>query len=338
MKPTQVDIAKRAGVDRSVVSRVLSGNMGKTSVRPELAKRIHQAAASLGYTPNLAAQAVRTGKFNTIALLMSTHQERSYIPTALINGLHDKLAEHQMNLLIARIPDERLEDDEYIPQILTSLMADGLIINYTHAVPPRLKKLLKQHHLPVVWINQELDTDAIYPDNRKAAQKLTQHLLAQGHTKVAYLDADTPSSELASSHFSNRSRSEGYVDAMRSGGLGCTEIRPPAHLGHGDTALIDSWLKEYDYTAIISKWIVWVPVILQHFWKEGKDFPSDISLATFSGQQAASFGIDFVTSMVEPDYEMGQKAIGMLLQKIDAPHTPIPSLMLPFEFNQGSSS
>lgn len=331
-KPTQMDIAKRAGVDRSVVSKVLSGRMGKTSVRKELEEKILAAAQELGYQPNLAAQAVKTGKFNSIAMIMSNHSERSYAPSDLINSLHDELARNNKHLSLARIEDEKLEDPDYIPQILKTLMSDGLIVNYTHHIPMRLIELLHDSVLPVIWLNQRRRFDAIYPNNLKASEELTQKLIEKGHRNIAYFDADVSEKNLSHFHFSDQDRFKGYMSAMKKAGL-----EPEVRLPPFENKDCYDWLEKSPCTAIVAKWICWAPPILKHFYtREGQGQPLR-SLVSFNSEQSANYGLEFVAGMVEPETQLGIEAAKMILEKIDKPEVSLPSKEIDFKFHDGET-
>src|SRR4051794_14535986 len=185
---TLADIAAQVGVDRSTVSRVLANKAAEGGISVELAGRISAAARELNYAPNTVARAVREGRFNCAALLMSTVEGRSYLPSRLLDGIHDGLAEKDMHVTVAKVPDEKLNDFNYVPKILRTLMADGLLINYTHHLPEHLVNILSQRQLPAVWMNTRRETNAVYPRNFEAAEEMTRRLLKLGHTRIAYLD------------------------------------------------------------------------------------------------------------------------------------------------------
>src|SRR4051794_31301183 len=105
---TLADIAAEGGVDRRTVSRVLCNKAAEGGISVELAERIAIKARELNYIPNSFARAVREGKFNGAALLMSTVEGRSYLPSRLLDGIHDGLAEADMHLTVAKVPDEKL--------------------------------------------------------------------------------------------------------------------------------------------------------------------------------------------------------------------------------------
>ena len=71
----------------------------------------------------------------------------------------------------------------YVPKILRTLMADGLLINYTNHLPEHLVDIVSQQRLPAVWINTRRENSAVYPRNFEAARSLTNRLLELGHRR-----------------------------------------------------------------------------------------------------------------------------------------------------------
>src|SRR3982751_6196015 len=181
---TLQDIASHVGVDRSTVSRVLSNKAAEGGISIELANRIILKARELNYIPNTSARAIRMGRFNCAALLMSTDSGRSYLPSRLLDGIHDGLAASDLHLTVAKVPDEKLNSEDYVPKILRTLMSDGLLVNYTHHLPEHLVEIVEQRQLPAVWINSKQPHDAIYPNNRRGAMLATERLLNLGHKKI----------------------------------------------------------------------------------------------------------------------------------------------------------
>ena len=88
-----LDIAAEAGVSRSLVSKVLSGRMGTSTVRPELASRIRSIARARGFVPNAAARSLHSGRQDCIAVFLSRHgTEGSALLERFLDGATRELA------------------------------------------------------------------------------------------------------------------------------------------------------------------------------------------------------------------------------------------------------
>src|SRR5688572_12701723 len=76
--PTSQDVARRAGVSRSIVSGVLNGTMSTMRVSEETRERILKAAQELGYTPNPVARALRRQRSNVLGFVPRVHRYSPY--------------------------------------------------------------------------------------------------------------------------------------------------------------------------------------------------------------------------------------------------------------------
>jgi LacI family transcriptional regulator len=315
------DIAEHIGVDRSTVSRVLSNKAAEGGISIELANRIVLKAREMRYLPNASARAVRTGRFSCAALMLSTVEGRSYLPRRLLDGIHDELAALDQHLMIAKVPDEKLQESEYVPTMLRSLMSDGLLINYTHHLPDYLVQIVEERSLPAVWINTERPHDAVYPQNRIAAHDATCRLIQLGHRNIAFLDLCIGQAELADAHMSNRDRQRGYEQAMRGAGLTPLVVRGPQACVTIDAerTFLLGWLRqENPPTAIVCYATIFLPSLLWATAELGLKIPKDLSVITFASEEFPLHRLP-IDALVEPDYQMGVVAVQLLQEKIASP-------------------
>ena len=169
MKVTIRQIAARTGLSPITVSRVLGDKSDKH--RPETRERVLRAAEELGYRINTAARAISTGRFGSVALLMSTEGSFSYLPGPLMDGIQEVLEEQDLHLTVARLSDEKLTDAEYVPQILREWTADGVLINYHFHIPGRLIELVRRYNVPSIWINSKQECNSVHPDDFGAGRR-----------------------------------------------------------------------------------------------------------------------------------------------------------------------
>lgn len=332
MGVTLKDIAEHVGVDRSTVSRVLRNKGAEIGISQALAERISLAARELNYVPNTSARAVRMGRFNCAGLLLSTNPGASYLPTRLLDGIHDELVAADMHLSVAKIPDAKLRRSNIAPKVLRELMADGLLINYTHQLPRQLSDALALSRLPVIWINTSNAMDGVATRSRDAARALTERFIALGHRRIAYVDLCHGRLELGDQHYSALDRLAGYRDAMAHAGLPSREIVPDrACLSHGpEMQFIAPVLRRDDRpTAIVCYFAVFVPSILRACAEQGLRVPADLSIAAFAAEAYHDAGVT-VDCMVEPHYEMGRLAVQSLNQRINDPSVHQPTRWLEF--------
>src|SRR5438105_4704906 len=112
---SQTSIARKLNLSQRTVSLCLAGS---DRVAEATRKRVVETAQELGYRPNRSALSMRTGRFNAIAMLQSTHLGYSFLPEQLLVGLQEGLSRHEMHLVLASVPDEKLTDGQYLPSVL----------------------------------------------------------------------------------------------------------------------------------------------------------------------------------------------------------------------------
>lgn len=205
------DIAQELGVSTYTVSCALRG-VGRTS--KETTERVRAVADRLNYRPNEAARSMSTGRFNCVVLLRGTRDHKSTLPTVMLDGIQQTLAQHGIHLALSAMPDEQLTSADVMSKILDTQMCDGILVDYTHDVPEGFDQLLDHHKLPAVWLNRQLPLDAVYPDEYFAGYEITRGLLDRDHRHILYLDMSNPYDTLHDNHFSSREREAGYRKAL----------------------------------------------------------------------------------------------------------------------------
>lgn len=332
MPVTLKQIAHRAGVSIPTVSYALN-NKGHL-LRPETLQRVLAAAQELGYRPNASARAMRSGKFNCVALLLSSVQGRSELPKDLLEGVHNALSARDMHLTVTQIPDEKLTSEGDIPKILRQSMADGLLINYTHEIPPQMLELINRHHIPSVWLNTKQDADCICSDDVRGAREATERLIALGHRRIDYLDYTRGSDELSTAHYSVHDRLAGYESAMRAAGLEPRIVRPPHRVDLKDRASFClDWLKSGPAPTAVVVYYHAAPLVYAAA-QMGLSVPRDLSVVTFGPSLSVAIGMA-VDTMVIPESAMAQSAVEMLLEKIADPNRVLPCKQVALEFMPG---
>ena len=333
---TVSEIARASRVSVPAVYQALNqGGRLSTTTRT----RILDVAHRLGYRPNAAAQAISTGRFNCVSLLLSSNDRRSNLPDRMLSGISEALSARDQHLTITLLPDEQLTSEGVIPKILRQWLADGLIINYTDHIPDRMVTLINENTIPSVWMNSKRSADAVYPDDLDAGRRATEALLKLGHRAIAYVDFSYGLVDNEPIHYSSIDRQAGYELAMASAGLKTDIVRPPTPRAKQRVRvkLAEELLNRKDRpTAVVTySGSTAVPLVFAAT-KKNLDVPRDLSIITFDTEALALTGVTF-TTMVVPNFELGRCAVDMLLSRIDVPGVPINSRVLPFTFDEGES-
>ncbi len=333
MAITLKTIAKKAGVDVSVVSRVLNNKAKEYRISSKRTEQILRISKELGYMPNSHAQSISSGKFNCVALVSSTHRERSYLPSRLTDAISQHLEEHDKHLLLAKIPDRTNNELSSVPLVFRTLSSDGLLINYTHHMPEELICTVNNIGICVVWLNTKLPFDSVYADSYKAAQIATEKLLELGHKKIGYVDI-YHSADTSDAHFSAFDRYEGYLAAMHSAGLEPVRYSPEKPIYPGEQSVkyfYDLLCSPERPTAMLTYWSHCMSGVYKAANMLNMNIPEDLSLITFAAESSIELGLN-TSAMIEPEYEIGCAAVDLYITKEESGKKQ-PAKILEYQFN-----
>jgi LacI family transcriptional regulator, galactose operon repressor len=186
---TLQDVADLAGVSLTTASRVLSD--GRRRVGSQLADRVNQAAAELGYTANLQARAVATGQSNMVGVVV--HDIADPYFSSIAAGLIEVAHPRQLLVCLSSTPGEDGER-EYVSLMRAQRARAVIIIGSRSAGSAALAGLRAEIAAFIgsggraACIGQDqLGIDTILPENAAGAQALARALVTQGHRRFAVL-------------------------------------------------------------------------------------------------------------------------------------------------------
>jgi LacI family transcriptional regulator len=336
MPVTIKDIAAAAKVSKPTVSRILRGKHTEIGISKACADRVQDVARRLGYRPNFAARAISTGRFNNISLVLSRSPWRSSISSQFIEAIHDALADRQQHLTIARLTDEKLTDPDYVPRFLRAWSCDGLLLNYHVHIPPRLVELTREHNLPSIWLNCRIDADCVHPDDMAAGRAATEHLLALGHRRIAYVDWGFEwAQRQGTTHYSKEDRLAGYRSAMADAGLESTTMLGDRSNRTPVLDLAQQWVAQPDQapTAVVCYSTGDARQLQIAYLTAGRRVPADLSLVSFGPPQHCNDDLLRFDLLAVPDKAMAQRSVERLIQKIDQPDEQLPPEAVPFDWD-----
>lgn len=203
---TMAQVATLAGVSTATVSRALSGK----PVSEEVAEAVRLAAAELDYTMDRTARSLRRRYSDVLALVVPDVENPFF--TAVARGVEDVTREAGLSLVLCNSDDDPAKEARYVEVASQEQMA-GLIL--APAGPePRLDPLLRKERTIVV-IDRLVDAplDHVVLDNHALGRIATEHLLAQGHRRVACITGPHETSTA-------RDRADGWAHALSA--AGCT--------------------------------------------------------------------------------------------------------------------
>lgn len=330
---TASQVARACGVSQPTVSRILSNGPSAERYSPDTRQRVLGTARRLGYRLNAAARSTRTGRFEAVGLMLSTHHSRSILPGAMLGALSDALAARGQRLSIDKLPDDKLVDENMVPDLLRGWSVDGLLINYNTDIPDNLIRLIDAYGVPSVWLNSKQAHDCVYPDDEQAGRIATEHLLELGHRRIAFVHYG------GWSHYSTPARRDGYVQAMRAAGLEPELVTAPDMSPADRRRTAAQWLRQPDRpTAVVvyGEATLW-PLNLAAQIDVGLSVPRDLSFVSFA-HTSLMHGDIHVSSARLPNESMARRAVDLLLERVDDPTVTHPPACLPCRLEVGNTS
>lgn len=203
------DVARRAGVAVSSVSRVLSNH---PDVSTAMKTKVESAARALGYSPDPVAQSLRSGTTRLVGLVVRDYSTPFF--AEVITGIEEVLSEPGYTLLVTSSGREVAQETERI-NMLRQRRVDGLLLATVSDKSPATRKAIASFKKPVVLLDREfakVSTGSILLDHASGVQAATADLISNGHRRIAMI---TGTSDIRPT----RERLRGFEEAYRDAGL-----------------------------------------------------------------------------------------------------------------------
>lgn len=312
-KITSIDVARRAGVSQSAVSRVFTPG---ASVSKKMEVRVREAADVLGYRPNVLARSLITGRSRIIGLVVA-YLDNPFYPDAL-EKLSAALQAKGYHILIFMAGNSGDDVDSVIHDLM-DYQVDGIIaasINLSGELTERCRAA----GLPVLLFNRGIEgsgLSAVTSANRVGGAKVADALLDAGHSRIATISGWMGAS-------TGRDRRNGFVDVLRARG---TDVFAEADgLFNRDTAAKaarammqsatppDAIFVGNDHMALA------VMDTLRH--DMGVDVPGDVSIIGYDDVPMAAWPSYALTTLRQPVNRMVEATIDTLLDEIETGRAP----------------
>ncbi len=308
--PTITDVARKAGVSRSTVSRVLNNQPG---VRPETRERVLRAIEELRYQPHFAARALKRQRADNIALIVQDSfrqktgdEPRGYYNTEIIRGAFNVCTDH--HYAVTLLVDEGTF--EFYASLFRRRQFDGIVLIHVD-VDMRLVEELKATGFPLVVVGSVPDPhlNSVDVDNYGSAQQVVRYLAGQGHTRIAIING--PIERLAS-----RDRRAGFRTMMRQ--LGLPLLKEYDEWGDfsirsGYEAMKRLLSLEVPPTAVFATNDRMAIGALEAARELGRRVPEHVSIVGFDDIPVARYLTPPLTTVHQPLYELGQAAASVLM-------------------------
>lgn len=204
---TLQDVAQAAGVSPITASRALRG---ERRVANDLVLQVQAAAERLGYVPDPAARALASSRSSNVVVLIPLLTNSLFVD--LLESVHKTLAQAGFQTLIGVTHYDPAQEETLLRSYMAHRPAGMLVSGFDRS--PGARHLIAQSTLPCVYLMEISDDPAIHSvglSQKAAGRAMTEHLLARGRTRIAFLAA-----QLDPRVFQ---RLEGYREAMQAAGL-----------------------------------------------------------------------------------------------------------------------
>lgn len=307
--PTIHDVAKHAGVGSITVSRVIN-NSGYIS--PETRERVQKAITDLGYVPNTLARSLRSRRTNTVALIITDITNPFF--TTLARGVEDAANEAGYTVIFCNTDESAAKEEKYL-NVLLQKQVDGLLLVPAQCSVNTIRQIMK-HGTPVVVLDRripEVDVDTVRCDALDGAYQLTRYLISLGHRQIAVMSGAVGISTADD-------RVTGYRMALEEAGITVAED----YLFRGDFTPESGYSMTRQAlklplrpTALIAANNFITIGAMKALQEVGLDVPEDIALVGFDDLPPALVTFPFFTVASQPAYEMGTRAMKLLLQRLE---------------------
>lgn len=317
---TILDVASKAGVSSMTVSRYFN--------HPDLLSeatrdRVRAAVEELQYVPNHAARSLVRGKTRMLALIVGDIINPFF--TYFAQGVEHTAQEAGYTLMLAST-DERTEKERRYLDVVISRRLDGVLLASAYDHAQQIKRL-KQHKIPTVLIDRKVpgaEMDTLTVDSYDGSHQLMRHLVEQGYRKIGFIGGQPGVQSL-------EERLAGYRDAAREAGL-----TPCIHLGRytqqsGEQIVEEMVAQQKLPEALIAANNLVAVGALTALRRHGLCVPEDVALACYGDLELASLIEPFLTVVTHVPYDMGQRAMKMLLERIEGYGGPSRNEVLPIE-------
>lgn len=332
-RPTLEDVARRSGVSKSTVSRVVNG---EPKVSAEVAGRVREVIAELGYVPNQAARQLVTRRTGAVAVVASQPENRLFLDPyfdCLLRGIRAELARHgaQAVLLFLDEPDDHARVADY----LGGGHVDGAIL-FSLRPDDRLPEMVDRLGLPAVFGGRPFLRDGdpvrgqayVDGDNRGGARQAVRHLVALGREHIATVAGPYDQENSAAD------RLDGYRDVLLDTAPHLVERADYTRQGGADAmaALLD---RHPDLDAVFVASDLMASGALQVLRERGRRVPDDVAVIGFDDLVAISEATDPPLTTVHQDVaEMGRLMARLLFGRTEqdlrqGEFPAVPSVVVP---------
>jgi LacI family transcriptional regulator len=301
------DVASRAGVASSTISRYLNGSLQLPS---PTRNRVQAAIAELNYRPNALARSLQAGRSHILGLILPDLSNPFF--TSVADAAAAAAYREGYSILLCATGNDPNREAHYV-NLLVAGQLDGLIYLGAHRRNSALETM-RRTELPIIIVDEEIEGVAggrLFVDNRRGGYLATEHLLHLGHRNVAFIGGEADL-------LTTVERRRGYEDALLERGL----------IPHPNSTVLGEYTTEFGAraaqllltdvapTGIFAASDVVAIGVLQVARQLGLTIPEDLSLVGFDDIPMAEMLAPPLTTIWQPAEDLGKTAVLLLVRHL----------------------
>ena len=317
MSITLRDIAERAHVSITTVSKVITGKASEIRISPETQERVLTVAEEMGYKPNPFARSLRTKKSRIFGVVVAEMKDPYF--GVIVGGIEQASSARGYFPLISSLENHLGEEKACVEVHRANRAAGILFAGAALQLEEETLHQLAEDRLPVVFIGKSVEAFSIpcvTVDNVKGAFLATEHLIKLGHRQIGLIMGPDEIVE-------SGQRREGYKRALEAYGLPYDErwVEQETQLvsdpGSGYFAMMRLLEREPPPTALCTfdDWYAFGAI--RAAVEKGLAVPRDLAVVGFDNIVAAAYYNPPLTTVEQPMLEMGKIAADMLMDAIE---------------------
>lgn len=329
-KITIKDVAKRANVSISTVSRVINESKPVSS---EIRQRVLKIIKETGYTPNPVARSLVMKKSQLIGVIVPDIS--NFFTGEILNGVEEIGKMYNYDILLCNTYGELEQELRYL-NLLKSKQVEGIIF-MTWRLKEEHKNFFKEDDIPIVLINRdtsEINLPSICIDHFNASYEMTKYLMDNGHKKIALIRSGKENDVFGIDQYN------GYQKALMEANI---EIDNRL-IFNGNFKLEEAYecvekmiKKDILPTAIFATTDFMAIGAINALVDNGYKVPEDVSVVGFNDIKLASIYRPRLTTIKQPIYDIGAVAIRVIIKKIKGEKIDNNMIVLPHELIERES-
>lgn len=325
MAVTIKDVAKKAGVSISTVSRVINESK---PVSPEARRKVIKAIDELGYRPNEIARSLVTKKSNIIGVIVDDIGS-SYV-AQIVRGIEEVGHMYNYDILLCGTYGDKEAEEKFTQLLLQKQVA--AIILLSEIYNEDVISYLKFATIPFVYLNKYynvLESPTVRINNYLASKKVMDYLIECGHKSIAYVTQEKDIELTIEKH-----KLQAYKDAMKNLNQPENIYKIDGHtvsIGYEFGEKIENDIKEKKITAVFCCDDEIAIGLINYCYDHDINVPDSISIVGYGNISIASYIRPKLTTIMEPYYDIGAVSVRKLSKILSNEDSEEETIELPVQ-------